>query len=129
MPKVAAKKRQPHPDDFSVEDMKPTARAVKDQEMAIRRAYTLNAALMDALEREGTVAAIKDLHRSVIYDDKELRNLFPPSTPEWKRPDAWAWMVDHWASGGLKRSVEASMHNITSTNKKAIKGKLSELFE
>lgn len=120
--------RQAHPDDFSVEDMKPTARAVKDQEMAIRRAYDLNAGLMDALKREGTLEKVKRTHRSIIMESKQLRDLFNRSSPEWKHQDVWAWTVDHWYSGGLKRSVEAAMENITSANRKLIKGKIDALY-
>lgn len=127
MPRVS-NVRQAHPDDFSVEDMKPTARAVKDQEMAIRRAYELNAGLMDALQREGELRSLKKLWRSIIMESKELRGLFDRSSPEWKHQDVWAWTVDHWYSGGLKRSVEAAMENITSANKKTIKGKIDELY-
>lgn len=116
-------------DTFSVNDMKPTARAVKDQEMAIRRAYDLNEGLMSALSQEGTLDRVKSLHRSVMLDHKPLRDLFYNSTPEWRYQEAWAWVVDHWYSGGLKRSVEDAMHNITDTNKKAIKRKIDELYQ
>ena len=126
MPRVA-NARQPHPDDFSVEDMKPTAHAVKHQEMAIRRAFELNAGLLEMLSKFGTLDALIDGHRDAIYRSKELKNLFTFDSVEWRHKDVWEWVVRHWYDGGLKRSVEASMQNITSTNKKAIKEKVDVL--
>lgn len=114
---------------FSVNDMKPTAHAVKHQEMAIKRAYELNDGLIHALQREGTLQAVKQFHRSIIYEIKELRDLFWNDQPAYKYREVWEWIVDHWYSGGLKRSVEVSMHNITDTNKEAIKRKIDELHE
>lgn len=112
----------------TVEEMKPRARAVKDQEMAIRRAFELNEGLLDALDSEGTVEAVKQAGRYLMMTQQKIKNLFDSASPEYRHPDVWAWVVDHWYDGGLKRSVEASMHNITSTNKKAIKEKVDVLF-
>jgi hypothetical protein len=113
---------------FTVNDMKPTAHAVKHQEMAIKRAYDLNDGLIQALQREGTIDAVKQFHRSIIYETKPLRDLFWNDTPAYRDREVWEWIVDHWYSGGLRRSVQDAMHNITDTNKKAIKRKIDELY-
>jgi len=116
-------------DDFTVNDMKPTARAVKDQEMSIRRAYELNASLLKLLDVFGTVQKLKEQHRHVILSDNKLRKLFPGTSIEWRHPEAWEWVITHWYSGALKRSVQVSLLNITDTNRKNIKNKVDELHE
>lgn len=117
--------------NYNASDISPRAQANKSQEMAVRRAYQLNAGLIEALRKEGSLDAVKSLHRSIILETKELRNLFfgkNVRSPEWAYPDVWEWTVDHWWSGGLKRSVEVTMHNIHPDNKKAIKGRIDELY-
>ena len=114
--------------DYSAEDLSARSHGNKHQEMSVRRAFDLNAGLMEALEREGTVKDLKRLHRSVIVEYKQLRDLFDLGSPEWKHKDVWEWTVDHWYSGALKDSVKITMkYNIHSTNRKAIEGKVNEL--
>ena len=113
---------------LTVEDIKPTARCVKDQEMAVRRAYELNAALMEILELEGNISSVKDSGRFYILTHPRLKKIYSYMSPEYLYRDVWAWVVDHWYSGALKRSVEVTMDNITSTNRKTIKGKIDELY-
>ena len=113
--------------DFSVEDVKPTAHAVKHQEMAIRRAYELNEGMLTALAMHGTIEVLKKQHRWAILSVNQLRKLFPYTSIEYKEAEMWCWVVDHWYSGALKRSVEASLENITSTNRKNIKQKVEAL--
>jgi len=115
-------------DSFSVEDMKPTARAVKGQEMSIRRAFDLNDGLIAALSQYGTVQDVKDNHRDVILSNKKLKDLFKYNTIEWRYKDIWTWTVQHWYSGALKRSVQVSLQNITETNRKNIKQKVDKLY-
>jgi len=113
--------------ELTAQDMKPTARAVKDQEMAIRRAHELNAGLLSALGSWGTIEAVISAHRDVILRTKSLKALFPYGTVQYDHKDIWEWTVRHWYSGALKRSVEVSMCNITETNRKNIKAKLESL--
>ena len=116
--------------DYDASDFKPTARCNKSQEMAVRRAYQLNAGLIEALNREGSLDEVKRLHRSVIWEIPALYDLFISKgqrSPEFLHPEAWEWTIEHWWNGGLKRSVEATMHNIHPDNVKAIKGKVDEL--
>ena len=112
---------------LTVDMIKPTARCVKDQEMAVRRAYQLNVALIDILKQEGNIKGVKESGRFYILTHPELRKIYTYMSPEYIYRDVWEWVVDHWYSGALKRSVEATMDNITSTNKKAIKGKINDL--
>ena len=109
------------PKDFSVNDMKPTARAVKDQEMAIRRAYELNAGLIEELGNHKNLEELIDYHRSAILNNKRLKALFPYPTYTYRHKDVWEWIVRHWYSGALRQSVIDSMSNITDTNKAAIR--------
>lgn len=109
------------PKDFSVNDMKPTARAVKDQEMAIRRAYELNAGLIESLGKHKNLDSLIDYHQSAILENKRLKALFSYGSNVYKHRDAWNWVVRHWYSGALRRSVIASMSNITDTNKAMVK--------
>ena len=113
--------------DYSAQDFKPTVKANKDQEMAVRRAYELNAALMDGLTESGTIQQLKDDWHWAIIRNSKLKDLFL-FTPTWDHKDVWEWVVDHWYSGALRRSVVVTMQNMHSDNVKAIKGKINELY-
>lgn len=113
--------------DYSAEDFKPTVRANKDQEMAVKRAYELNAALMDGLSLSKTIEQLKKDWHWAIMRDKRLFDLFY-ETPTWRHEDVWWWVIDHWYSGALRRSVAVTMQNMHSKNVSAIKGKINELY-
>jgi hypothetical protein len=114
--------------DYDASDFGPSTHANKHREMAVRRAYDLNSGLMDALAEEGDVESLKRLHRSVIIEHKLLRDIFDFNSVEWRDKEAWEWTIDHWYSGGLKRSVVATMQSLHPDNIKAIKGKVNELY-
>lgn len=97
--------------------------------MAVRRAFDFNDALLDALASEKTVDGVKKAGRYLMLTDKRLRDIFDQTSPEFRHLDAWAWAVDHWYNGGLRRSVEVTMSgNMNDKNVEAIKGKVNDLY-
>lgn len=114
--------------DYSAEDFAPSKHCNKHQEMAVRRAFELNSGLMEALDAEGTVENLKRLHRSAIVEYKKLRDLFYMDSPEYRHKEVWDWVVDHWYSGALKRSVRVTMKNMHSENRKAIKERTRDIY-
>ena len=111
----------------------PRAQAFKSLEMGVRRAYQLNSGLIDALALAGDIQKLKEERVWMILSQKDLREAL--SWRQYGKEDAaihhqdvWEWTIDHWYSGALKRSVIATMENLTDTNKKAIKTKVGELY-
>ncbi len=111
----------------------PRAAPFKSLEMSIRRAYQLNAGLIDALAMAGDIATLKRDRKWMIVATKDLKTAL--SYGAYGKEDAclssqetWEWVIDHWYSGALKRSVIALMENLTDANKKAIKGKVEKLY-
>jgi hypothetical protein len=111
----------------------PRAKAFKDLEMSIKRAYELNSGLIDALSMAGDIdtlrggrgwfpLASKDLRAALNYGD------FGKEDPAVRYQEVWEWTIEHWYSGALKRSVIAMTDNLTADNKKAIKEKVETLY-
>ncbi len=70
----------------------------------------------------------------IIFNSKDLKSAlkygdYGKEDPAIHHQDVWEWMVDHWYAGALRRSVIATMDNLTNENKKAIKNKVDELYE
>lgn len=112
----------------------PRAAAFKRLEMSIKRAYELNSGLIDSLRLAGDVSILKRDRKWWIVSNKDLKNClnlgaYGKENPAVHSQDAWEWMIDHWYSGGLKRSVVAMMDNLTNDNKKAIKQRIESLYE
>jgi hypothetical protein len=119
---------------WAYEGGNPRAQAFKQLEMSIKRAYLLNSGLIDSLATAGSVAELKRQRQWVILSNKDLKDVLNLSAygkedPAIHHQDVWEWMVDHWYTGGLKRSVVKMMDNITKENRMAIKKKVDELYE
>jgi len=112
----------------------PNAHAFKQLEMSIKRAYQLNSGLIDSLAKAGDIVTLRAGRAWYILDNKDLKDAFKCGDWNKQNPavfdqEAWEWTINHWYTGGLKRSVVASMDNLTSKNKNAIKQKVDELYE
>ena len=119
---------------WAYEGGNPRAQAFKQLEMSIKRAYLLNSGLIDGLQAAGSVAALKANRMWQILSSKDLKDAlnlgaYGKEDAAIHHQDVWEWMVDHWYTGGMKRSVVAMMDNITKENRKAIKDKVSSLYE
>ena len=119
---------------WAYEGGNPRAQAFKQLEMSIKRAYTLNSGLIDSLAMAGDVTALKRQRLWMIISSKELKDALNYSAygkqdPACLHQDVWEWMVDHWYTGGLKRSVVTMMDNLTKENRNAINKKVDELYE
>ena len=119
---------------WAYEGGNPRAQAFKQLEMSIKRAYILNSGLIDCLASSGSIAALKDQRTWSILSSKDLKDAlnygaYGKEETAVHHQDVWEWMVDHWYTGGLKRSVVRMMDNITKENRQAIKQKVSELYE
>ena len=111
----------------------PRALAFKSLEMSIRRAYQLNSGLIDALSMAGDMYRLKQERVWMIIANKDLREAlgwrqYGSEHAAIAHQEVWEWIVEHWYSGGLKRSVIAMMENLTDANKKTIKGKVKDLY-
>jgi len=111
----------------------PNAQAFKQIEMSIKRAYELNSGLIDQLAISGDVRILKENRVWHIMSNKDLKSAlnwgsFGSEDPAVLHQDVWEWVIDHWYSGALKRSVVAQMDNLTDKNKKAIKDKVETLY-
>ena len=101
--------------------------------MSIKRAYQLNTGLIDSLHTAGSITNLKHTRMWCITINKDLRDAFNlgaygKEDPAVHHQDVWEWVIDHWYGGGLKRSVDASMDNLTETNRSAIKGNIKKLY-
>ena len=119
---------------WAYEGGNPRAQAFKQLEMSIKRAYLLNSGLIDGLALSGSVTALKQQRMWMIQSNKDLKDALNLSAygkedAAIAHQDVWEWMVDHWYTGGLKRSVVAMLDNITKENRQTIKQKVSELYE
>lgn len=111
----------------------PNAQAFKQIEMSIKRAYQLNSGLIDCLTLAGDVRILKEGRLWYIFSNKDLKGAlsyasYGKEDPAVNDQLTWEWMIDHWYSGGLKRSVVASLENLTDVNKKTIKDKVETLY-
>ena len=112
----------------------PRAQAFKQLEMSVKRAYLLNSGLIDSLSLAGDVATLKRQRMWTIVSNKDLRDAlmfgaYGKEDPAIRSQVAWEWMIDYWYSGALKRSVVATMNNLTTINRNAIKDKVEALYE
>ena len=119
---------------WAAEGGNPRAQAFKQLEMSIKRAYQLNSGLIDALAQAGSIAALKKGRRWWIISNKDLKAAlsyasYGKEDPCLSSQEVWEWTIDHWYSGALRRSVVATMDNLTNENKKTIKTKVDELYE
>ena len=118
---------------WAYEGGNPRAQAFKQLEMSIKRAYLLNSGLIDSLQIAGSVSSMKDQRMWLIHSSKDLKDAlnlgaYGKEEAAIHHQDVWEWMVDHWYTGGLRRSVVSMMDNITKENRMAIKTKVSELY-
>ncbi len=112
----------------------PKAQPFKQLEMSVKRAYQLNSGLIDCLKLAGDLHTLKADRAWWIVSNKDLRDSLSygnwgKEDPAIAHQDVWEWMVDHWYRGGLKRSVVATMDNLTTVNRNAIDNKVDELYE
>ena len=112
----------------------PRAQPFKQLEMSVRRAYLLNSGLIDSLSLAGDVATLKRDRMWMIVSNKDLKDAlmfgaYGKEDPAIHHQEVWEWMVDHWYAGALKRSVAATMNNLTTTNCNAIKTRIADLYE
>ncbi len=112
----------------------PRAQAFKQLEMSIKRAYLLNSGLIDSLKISGDILTLKSQRMWMILCSKDLSDAlnlraYGKEDAAIHDQDVWEWMVDHWYTGGLKRSVISMMDNLTKENKRAIKQRISTLYE
>ena len=119
---------------WAYEGGNPRAQAFKQLEMSIKRAYQLNSGLIDGLQIAGDVDALKASRMWQILSSKDLKDAlslgaYGKEDAAIHHQDVWEWMVDHWYTGGLKRSVVRMMDNITKDNRQAIKQKVETLYE
>ena len=119
---------------WAYEGGNPRAQAFKQLEMSIKRAYLLNSGLIDSLQIAGSVSSMKEQRQWMILCSKELQDAlnlraYGKEDAAIHHQDVWEWMVDHWYTGGLKRSVVRMMDNITKENRQAIKTKIEVLYE
>ena len=119
---------------WAYEGGNPRAQAFKQLEMSIKRAYILNSGLIDCLSLSGDISTLKSQRTWMIMSNKDLKDAlnygaYGKEEAAIHHQDVWEWMVDHWYTGGLKRSVIRMMDNITEENLAAIKQKVSELYE
>ena len=119
---------------WAYEGGNPRAKAFKDLEMSIKRAYTLNSGLIDCLASSGSIASLKEQRAWMIMCSKDLKDAlnygaYGKQDAAVLFQDVWEWTVDHWYTGGLKRSVVTMMDNLTKENKNAINKKVDELYE
>jgi hypothetical protein len=111
----------------------PRAQPFKQLEMSVKRAYLLNSGLIDSLSLAGDVRTLKGDRMWTIVSNKDLKDalnfgVYGKEDPAIHHQDVWEWMVDHWYAGALKRSVEATLDNLTTTNRNAIKDKVEALY-
>ena len=119
---------------WAYEGGNPRAQAFKSLEMSIKRAYTLNSGLIDSLSLTGSIEGLKSQRKWTILSNKDLKDAlsygaYGKEDPSIHHQDVWEWMVDHWYTGGLKRSVVLMMDNLTKENRKTINKKVDELYE
>ena len=112
----------------------PRAQAFKQVEMSIKRAYQLNSGLIDSLALAGDVQTLKEQRAWMILSSKDLKDalsvgMYGKEDAAISKQDGWEWMVDHWYTGALKRSVIRMMDNLTRDNKRAIKQRIETLYE
>ncbi|KKL70465.1 hypothetical protein LCGC14_2104690, partial [marine sediment metagenome] len=93
----------------------------------------LNSGLIDSLSLAGDVATLKRDRMWMIVSSKDLRDAlmfgnYGKEDPAIHHQDVWEWMIDYWYSGALKRSVVATMDNLTTVNCNAIKEKVETLY-
>ena len=69
------------------------------------------------------IASNKDLKSALNY------GAYGKEDPAITHQYVWEWMVDHWYTGALRRSVIVTMNNLTTENRQAIKHKVEELYE
>jgi hypothetical protein len=127
-------RKEPEPIIRAAEGGNPRAAPFKQLEMSIKRAYQLNSGLIDCLAMAGDVTTLKRDRLWMIISSKDLKLAlkygdYGKEDAAVHSQDAWEWMIDHWYTGALRRSVIATMSNLTNENKKAIKTKVSELYE
>lgn len=103
-------------EEFGIENLNPRGSISKGLEMGAKRAFSLHLALSEMLEIQGTVDAVKaDPIIGVPRIEKRLREAL--GREYWRHPlwrYGWEWLVDHWISGGLERSIEVTMMNMPS---------------
>ena len=119
---------------WAAEGGNPRAAAFKQLEMSVKRAYQLNSGLIDSLAFCGDVVTLKEDRVWVIISNKDLKSAlsfgrYGKEDAACHHQDVWEWMIDHWYSGALRRSVIATMDNLTNVNRKTIKQKVDELYE
>ena len=119
---------------WAYEGGNPRAQAFKQLEMSIKRAYLLNSGLIDGLSMSGSIHSLKAQRQWMIMSSKDLKDAlnlgaYGKEDAAIHHQDAWEWMVDHWYTGGLKRSVVSMMDNLTKENRQAIKQKVESLYE
>lgn len=112
----------------------PRAQPFKQLEMSVKHAYELNSGLIDCLALAGDIRRLKKDRTWWIVSNKDLKNAlrygaYGKEDPAIHHQDVWDWMVDHWYSGGLKKSVIDTLDNLTRENVAAIKNKVDELYE
>ena len=119
---------------WAYEGGNPRAQAFKQLEMSIKRAYQINSGLIDGLQIAGDVDALKASRMWQILSSKDLKDAlslgaYGKEDAAIHHQDVWEWMVDHWYTGGLKRSVVRMMDNLTKENRQAIKQRIEVLYE
>ena len=119
---------------WAYEGGNPRAQAFKQLEMSIKRAYQINSGLIDSLQIAGDVGSMKEQRMWMIVSSKDLKDAlsygaYGKEDAAIHYQDVWEWMVDHWYTGGLKRSVVSMMDNLTKENRQAIKQKVEQLYE
>jgi len=116
---------------IDVEDLNPRSKAVKDLEMAVRRALALEQLCVQHLERcNGDIEEARTAQPSTFGSiDKQVgSNVANPKTlikevfgeayyahPEWTM---WPHLFDAWYSGSLRRQREAVLRNLPSNVRK-----------
>ena len=119
---------------WAYEGGNPRSQPFKQLEMSVKRAYQLNSGMIDSLRLVGDVESLKQQRMWAILSSKDLSDAlnlraYGKEDASIAHQDVWEWMVDHWYTGGLRRSVIATMDNLTKENRMAIKTKIEVLYE
>ena len=94
--------------EATVEDLNPRSRPVKSLEMAVKRGWALDKIMSTwlAFNRDDLDATkrLNPIPYFTVEDGSIIRMV-----------NDWPWAVGHWYSGGLRRSIEATLDNLPST--------------
>jgi len=114
-------------EDFGIEGLNPRGGIAKEMEMSCRRSIALHRCLMALLDTQGSIAEVK--YRPAIYSDAEaMREIKKALGDTWWHETTWRYgweyLVDLWASGGIRRGIDTAMTNMPSVNRKRVEKEL-----